>query len=200
MKALFGLLLSSFILLLSACVTAPPPSPPDAAFAALNLSRVPVGPVTYATYQPNESCSLFIDEELRSALIIKLRLWGYDAFAVGNSIPRSFSAGAPPPPPSDSSPTEKMQSPGTEGILMVSIDEYREHNPCGLMEAGNPSITMGAVAALYAGSPSVEIWRNQARVEQGVNSGRDLIWLTTTRLIDQLLESLPAGPGWSKKR
>lgn len=202
MKALFGLLPSILILLLSACTTAPPPPPPppNAAFVALNLHIVNVGPVAYATYQPNQPCSLFIDEELRSALKLKLRLWGYDAVTIGNSVTRSFSAESPSALPRNSSPTEKVQSPGAEGLLMVSIDEYWEHNPCAMREEGNPSITMGAVAVLYAGNPSVEIWRNRARVEQSGNSGRDLIWFTTTRLTDQLLGSLPAGPGWTGKR
>ena len=93
-----------------------------------------------------------------------------------------------------------MQSPGAQSLLMLWIDEYWEHNPCGLMEAGKPSITMGAVAVLYAGSPWVEVWRSRAQIEQNGSADRDLIWLTTARLTDQLLGPWPAGPGWIEKR
>jgi hypothetical protein len=71
---------------------------------------------------------------------------------------------------------------------------------CGWWQ-GPQYLTMGAVAVLYAGSPSVEVWRGRALIEeQGTYSASDLIWLSTTRLVDQLLRSLPAGPGWTGHR
>jgi hypothetical protein len=199
MKALFGLLLVFSTLLLPACATAPQPPSADPAFATLNIRSVAVGLVAFATYQPSEHCSLFIDDDLRSALVRELRRRGYDAFSVGKSVPRSFAAGSPPPLPGDPPPAGPIPSPGVEGLLEVWIDEYFENTLCGW--EGPKYLTMGAEAILYAGSPPVEVWRGRARAaEHGYYSPNDLIWLTTTRLTDGLLRSLPAGPGWTGQR
>jgi hypothetical protein len=200
MKTLLTLLLAVLIFLLPACATAPPPPSPASAYATLNINSVAVGPVAYATYQPDAQCTVSIDDDLRVALVLGLTSRGYDAFAVGNSVPRSFAAGSPPPQPGDLPPVGPVPSSDVNGLLSVWIEEYWEHNPCGVMEAGDPSITMGAVAVLYAGSPPVEVWRSRARSEQRGHSGRDLIWLATTRLTDQLLKSLPAGTGRAGQR
>jgi hypothetical protein len=194
-----GLLVAGLTLLLAACATAPPPPPPDPAFAALGLRSVAVGPVLYATYQPGEHCSAFIDEEVRSALVRELRRRGYDAFAAGNSVPRSFAAGTPAPLPGDPPPVGPLPSPGVQGVLEVWIEEYFENSLCGW--EGPKYLTMGAVAVLYAGSPPVEVWRGRARAaEHGYYPANNLIWLTTLRLSDGLLQPLPAGPGWSGAR
>ena len=199
MKALLGLLLSVLPLLLSACATAPPPPSPDPAFAALNIRSLAVGPVSYATYQPNEYFNTFIDEDLRSTLVRELRRRGYEAFTLGNSVPRSFTSGSPPPSPGDPPPAGPVSLSGAEGLLSVWIEEYWENNLA--IGWGPQYLTMGAVAVLYAGSPPVEVWRSRARsAEQGPYTSRDLIWLTTSRLTDQLLGSLPAGPGWTGQR
>ena len=200
MKALFGLLLALSTLLLLACAMAPPIPAADPTFATLNINSVAVGPVAYATYQPDAQCTAFIDDDLRTALVLALTYRGYEAFAVGNSVPRSFAAGSPPPQPGDLPPVGPVPPPDVNSLLSVWIEEYWEHNPCGVMEAGDPSITMGAVAVLYAGSPPVEVWRGRARSEQRGHASRDLIWLTTSRLTDQLLKSLPAGTGWAGQR
>ena len=92
-----------------------------------------------------------------------------------------------------------MPLPGAEGLLEVWIDEYWENTLCGW--DGPKYLTMGAVAALYTGAPPVEVWRSRGRAaEQGDYEARDLMWLTTARLTDQLLGSLPAGPGWPGPR
>lgn len=180
-------------LLLSACAKSPPPPPPDPAFAALGLRRIVIGPVAYATYQPNEMCSVFIDEDLRSALGRKVRRIGYPAITVGNSVPRSFSAGTPAPTAGAPFPDGPAPSQTGEAVLLTWIDEYWENTLCGW--EGPKYLTMGAVAVLYAGSPPREVWRGQARVaEQGDYTARDLIWLATSRLADRLLVKLPAGP------
>ncbi len=194
-------LLLAAALLLAGCVSAaaPPPPPPDPGFAALGLHRVAVGPVAYATHQPGESCSTFIDEDLRSALVRELRRRGYEAFAVGNSVPRSFAAGPPPPMPGEPPPAGPVPSPSVPGVLLVWIEEYWENTLCGW--EGPKYLTMGAVGVLYADSPPREVWRGRARdAEQGDYRSGDLIWLTTTRLTEQLLASLPAGPDWSARR
>ena len=199
MKALHGVLIPVLTLLLSACATAPPPPPPDPAFAALNIRSVAVGPVAAATYQPGEHCSLFIDEELRSALVRELRRRGYDAFTVDNSTLQSFAAGSHPHPPGDSPPTGPAPSSSADGLLEVWINEYWDNSLCGW--EGPKYLTMGAEAVLYAGSPPVLVWRNRSRTaEQGPYTTRDLIWITTMRLTDQLLGSLPAGPRWEGQR
>ena len=199
MKVLHGVLIPILTLLLSACATAPPPPPPDPAFAALNIQNVAVGPVASATYQPGEHCSLFIDEDLRSALVRELRRRGYDAFTVDTSVPQSFAAGYTPPPPVDTPPAGPVPSPGAEGLLEVWIDEYWDNSLCGW--EGPKYLTMGAEAILYSGSPPVEVWRGRARTaEQGPYTTRDLIWITTLRLTDKLLGSLPAGPRWEEQR
>jgi hypothetical protein len=198
MNSRFLLLLAVSALLLAACAKVPPP-PPDPAFAALGLRSVAIGPIAYATHQPNESCSLFIDDDLRSALVRELRRRGYDAFATGNSVPRSFSAGSPPPLPGDPPPAGPAPSPGVDGLLSVWIEEYWENSLCGW--EGPKYLTMGAVAVLYAGSPPREVWRARARTaEQGDYLARNLIWLTTTRLSDGVLAAFPAGPGWAAQR
>lgn len=200
MKGQFGLLLAVLTMLLSACAKVSPPPPPDPVFASLNIRGVAVGPVASATYQPSEHCSLFIDEDLRSALVRELRRRGYDAFTVGNSLPRSFSTGSPPPLPGDPPSAGQVPSPEGEGLLAVWIDEFWENSLCSNWE-GPKYLTLGAEAVLYAGSPPVEVWRSRARnAEQGPYTARDLIWLTTARLTDQLLGSLPAGPGWPGQR
>jgi hypothetical protein len=187
-------------LLLSACVAAsPPPLPVDPGFAALGIHSIAVSPVAYATYQPDEMCSTFIDEELRSALVRELRRRGYDAFAVGNSVPRTFAAGSPPPLPNDPPPAGPAPSPGVQGVLQVWIEEYWENTLCSW--EGPKYLTMGAVGVLYAGTPPREVWRHRGRdAEQGDYRSFDLIWLTTTRLAEQLLASLPAGPGMPGQR
>jgi hypothetical protein len=200
MNVQFGMWFAILTLLLSACTTAPLPPLPNPVFAALNIRSVAVGPIASATYQPSEQCSLYIDEDLRSALVRELRRRGYEAFAVGNSLPRSFSDGSPPPLPGVPPPTGQVSSPGGDGLLVVWIDEFWENSLCSNWE-GPKYLTMGAEAVLYAGSPPVEVWRSRARnAEQGPYTARDLIWLTTARLTDQLLGSLPAGSGWSGQR
>lgn len=193
------MLLAGLLLIGAACARPLSPPPADPAFAALGLRTIGVGPVAYATYQPGEMCSTFIDEELRSTLVRELRRRGYDAFAVGNSVPRSFSAGSPAPLPGDPPPAGSVLSPGEEGLLLVWIEEYWENTLCGW--EGPKYLTMGAVGVLYAGSPPREVWRHRARAaEQGDYRARDLIWITTDRVTDRLLESLPAGPGWTGPR
>ena len=190
-------ILTGVALLCAACARPLDPPVPSAAFAAHGIRSVAVGPVAYATSQPNESCSIFIDEDLRSALVRELRRRGYDAFAVGNSVPRSFSAGTPPPLPGDPPPDGPMPSPGVQGLLSVWIEEYFENTLCGW--EGPKYLTMGAVAVLYAGSPPVEVWRGRGRAaEQGGYPARELMWLTTSRVTDGLLQSLPAVQGWQR--
>jgi hypothetical protein len=194
MKWLSGLILT---LLLSACAVAPWPPSPDPTFASFKIRRVAVGPVAYATYQPNEPCTLFIDEDLRSAVVLELQRRGYDALASGASVPRSFAAGSPPPGRGDPPPAGLV--PSAEGLLSVWIDTYWEHSPCGAFLGEQQYLTIGAVAVLYAGSPPVEVWRGNALVaEQGTYGASELIWLTTTRLTERLLGSLPAGSKWTK--
>jgi hypothetical protein len=189
--------LTGMALLCAACARPIDPPVPSAAFAAHGIRSVAVGPVAYATNQPNEPCSTFIDEDLRSALVRELRRRGYDAFAVGNSVPRSFSAGSPPPLPGDPPPDGPVPSPGVQGLLSVWIEEYFENTLCGW--EGPKYLTMGAVAVLYAGSPPVEVWRGRARAaEQGGYSARELMWLVTSRLTDGLLQTLPAAQGWQR--
>jgi len=92
-----------------------------------------------------------------------------------------------------------MPSPSVPGVLLVWIEEYWENTLCGW--EGPKYLTMGAVGVLYADSPPREVWRGRARdAEQGDYRSGDLIWLTTTRLTEQLLASLPAGPDWSARR
>jgi len=187
------------VLLCAACAKPVAPPPPSAAYAALGLQSVAVAPVAYATYQPGESCSTFIDEDLRSAVVRELRRRGYDAFATGNSVPRSFAAGTPPPLPGDPPPDGPVPSLGVQGVLRVWIEEYWENTLCGW--EGPKYLTMGAVGVLYAGSPPVEVWRHRARVaEQGYYSARELMWLVTSRVSDDLLQTLPAAGGSSGSR
>lgn len=182
-------------LLLSACASSFPPPPADPAFAALGLRTVAIGPVAYATYQPGEVCSAFIDEDLRSAVALELRRRGYEAVAVGNRVPRSFSGGTPSPLPGDLPPGGPELPAGTQGVLEIWLEEYFENTLCGW--EGPKYLTMGAVGVLYAGSPPVEVWRGRARsAEHGYYAPNELIWLTTSRLAEQLLGSLPAGPAW----
>jgi hypothetical protein len=189
-------LLLGTALFLAACAKPLSPPPPDPAFAALGLHNVAVGPVAYATHQPNEPCSLFIDEDVRSALVRKLRVLGYEANTTGNSVPRTFAAGLPHPLPGDPPPAGLVSIAGGQGVLQVWIEEYWENTLCGW--EGPKYLTIGAVGVLYAGSPPREVWRNRARAaEQGGYQPIDLIWLTTTRLTDQLLGTLPAGPQWA---
>ena len=181
-------------LLLAGCAAPLPPPPADPAFAALGLRSVVVAPVAYATHQPGEACSTFIDEELRSAVVRELRRRGYDAFAVGKSVPRSFSAGTPPPLPGDPPPADPVPSAGVQGILQVWIEEYWENSLCGW--EGPKYLTIGAVGVLYAGSPPREVWRGWARsAEQGYASARELMWLATSRLSEAVLRELPAAAG-----
>lgn len=181
-------------LLCMACAQVSPPPPADPVFAALGLRHIDVGPVAYATYQPSEACSLFIDEELRSALVREARRRGYTAEAIGHSVPRTFAMGAAAPRPGDPPPADRLPSRREGGVLLVWIDEYWENSLCG---GDAPKyLTMGAVAVLYAGSPPREVWRGRGRAaEQGSYVARELIWLTTSRLTDRLLAALPAGPG-----
>ena len=190
-------------LLLAGCATLQPPPAapplPDPAFVALDIRSVAVAPIAYATYQPTEMCSTFIDEELRSAVVRGLRSRGYDAFTVGSSVPRSFAAGSSPPLPGEPSPDGPLPSAGVQGVLRVWIEEYFENTLCGW--EGPKYLTMGAVGVLYAGAPPREVWRGRARAaEQGDYRSRDLIWLATSRVADRLLRSLPAGPGWRQPR
>lgn len=179
-------------LLSVACAPAPSYPPPDPVFAALGLRRIDVGPVDYATNQPNEPCSLFIDEELRSTVVREIRRRGYPAAAVGNSVPRTFASGSPAPLPGAPPPAGLSRSGSGDGVLLIWIDEYWENSLCGW--EGPKYLTMGAVGILYADSPPREVWRGRARAaEQGDYASRDLIWLTTSRLTDRLLKTLPAG-------
>jgi hypothetical protein len=189
------MVLAGLLLFGTACARPPlPPAPaPTPAFAALRLHRIVVGPVAYATYQPNEPCSLFIDEEVRSAQVRELRRRGYSAYTVGKSVPRTFANGPPPPAPGVVPIEVESWPAGADGLLLVWVEEYWENTLCGW--EGPKYLTIGATAALYAGSPPREVWRGRGRVEgQGMHGARDLIWLTTTRLTDQLLGSLPAVP------
>ncbi|MCM2264930.1 MAG: hypothetical protein NDI73_07045 [Desulfuromonadales bacterium] len=191
--------LAGLLLLGAACARPVLPPPADLAFAALGLRSIAVGPIGYATHQPGEMCSTFIDEDLRSALVRELRRRGYDAFAVGNRVPRSFSAGSPSPLPGDPPPAGSLLSAGGEGLLQVWIEEYWENTLCGW--EGPKYLTMGAVGILYAGSPPREVWRSRSRAEEhGDYRAHDLIWITTERVTDRLLASLPAGPGWTGPR
>jgi hypothetical protein len=192
MKALSGLMLA---LLLTACATALRPPAADPTFASYHIRNIAVGPVAYATYQPNEPCTLFVDEDLRSALVRELRRRGYEAFTSGDSVPRSFAAGSPPPNPGDAPPAEL--APGVDGLLSVWIDRYWEHTVCGNYLGEKQYLTMGAVAVLYAGAPPVEVWRGRAlAAEEGAYGTNVLMWLTTTRLTERMLAALPAGPEW----
>lgn len=189
-------------LLLAACgLFQPPPAPPppDRAFVALGLRSVAVGPINWATYQPGEMCSTFIDEDLRSALARELRRHGYAAQMVGNSVPRSFAPGTPPPAPGEPPPLEVVPSSAEEGVLRVWIEEYFENTLCG--GEAPKYLTMGAVGVLYAGTPPREVWRGQARDEEsGGYSAQEIMGLTTVRLTDRLLATLPMGPGWTEAR
>ena len=186
-----SLLLTAALALAACGPAAPPPPPADPAFAALGLHTVAVAPVAYATYQPGEMCSAFIDEDLRSALVRELRRRGYQAFAVGGSVPRSFAAGDAPPPPGAPLPAESLPSPGTPVLLHVWIEEYFENTLCEW--EGPKYLTMGAVGVLYAGSPPQEVWRGRVRVaEQGGYPARELMWLVTSRVSEGLLQTLPA--------
>lgn len=189
MPRLFALLAATS--LLAACVPSSQPPPADPALVALNLHTVAVDAVAYATYQPGEGCSVFIDEDLRSALASEMRRRGYEVVVVGNSVPRSFAGGTPAPRPGDLPPDVPKLPAGTQGVLKVWIEEYFENTLCG--REGPKYLTMGAVAVLYAGSPPVEVWRRRGRsAEHGDYTPNELIWLTTSRLVEQLLESLPA--------
>ena len=189
-------------LALAGCGLVPPPAlppPPDPAFAALGIRSVAVGPVGWATSQPSEMCSAFIDEELRSSLVREMRHRGYQAFIVGNSVPRSFAPGSPAPLPGDPPPAEPFPSPGVQGVLQIWIEEYWENSLCGW--EGPKYLTMGAVGILYAGSPPREVWRSRGRAaESGDYRSRDLMWLTTSRVTDRMLQSMPAGPGFAERR
>lgn len=186
-------------LLVSSCAMPQLPQPPDPAFAAMGLKHIIIGPVAYATYQPNEMCSVFIDEELRSAVGREVRRIGYPATTIGNSVPRSFATGAPAPAAGAAIPPGPAPSRPGEGVLLTWIDEYWENTLCG--REGPKYLTMGAVAILYAESPPREIWRGQAHVaEQGDYTARDLIWLTTSQLAGRLLATLPAGPDFAAPR
>ncbi len=186
-------------LLLAACATSSPPPLPDPAFVALGLHTVALDPVIYATHQPGEVCSAFIDEDLRSAVARELRRRGYAVVVVGDSVPRSFAGGTPSPLPGTPLPGTSELPAATQGVLEVWVEEYFENTLCGW--EGPKYLTMGAVGVLYAGSPPVEVWRGRARsAEQGSYTPRELIWLTTSRLAEQLLGSLPAGPAWVGQR
>lgn len=195
MNVLPGLLLAALTLLLPGCAKAPPPHPPDPAFAALHIGSVAVVPVASATYQPGEHCSLSIDEELRSALVRELRRRGYHAFTMESSVPQIAAAGVSPPLLGNSPSDKVVSSTPADSRLEVWIDDYWDNSLCGW--EGPKYLTIGAEAVLYVDSPPREVWRNRARTaEQGPYTTRDLIWVTTTRLTEQLLGSLPAGPGW----
>lgn len=183
--------------LLMACTPhaslSPASAPSFPRFSTGDIRSIVVGPVAYATYQPGEMCSAFIDEDLRSALVRELRRRSYEAFAVGNSVPRSFSAGESPPLPGESPPAGPLLSPGTQGLLRVWIEEYFENSLCGW--EGPKYLTMGAVGVLYAGSPPQEVWRGRARVaEQGGYPAHELMWLVTSRVSEALLNDLPVAP------
>ena len=191
-------LLLALGLVLAGCGLAPPP-PPAPAFAALGMRSVAVGPVGWSTAQPNEICSTFIDEELRSSLVREMRRRGYQAFSVGDSVPRSFAPGPSPPLPGDLPPAGPLPSPGVQGVLRVWIEEYWENTLCGW--EGPKALTMGAVGILYAGSPPREVWRARGRAAESGNSrSRDLMWLTTSRVTDRMLQSMPAGPEFADRR
>lgn len=173
--------------------------PASPALPTLGLHTIAVAPVAYATYQPGEMCSAFIDEELRSALVRELRRRNYQAVAVGDSVPRSFAAGERLPRPGDPSPTDLLPSPETQGMLKVWIEEYFENTLCGW--EGPKYLTVGVVGVLYAGSPPQEVWRGRARVaEQGGYQTRDLMWLVTSRVSEALLKELPAGQDGPSRR
>lgn len=191
--------LAGLLLLAAACARLPAPPPADPAFAALAVRGIAVGPVDYATRQPDGFCSLFIDEELRSAVARELRRRGYAVQSVGASVPRSFAAGTPPPSPGDL-PAAVAQTPAdADALLLVWIDEYWDNTLCGW--EGPKYLTMGAAGVLYAGSPPREVWRGLARIEARRDCCADeLIWLTTSQLADRMLATLPAGPEWSAPR
>ncbi len=187
------------VLILAACARPVEPPQPTAAFAALDIGRVAIGPVAYAVRQPDEKCSAFIDEDIRSAVARTVNDRGYQTVAVGESVARSFAPGPPPPAPGVVPPAAASLPEGADALLQVWIEEYWENSLCGW--EGPKYLTIGAVGALYAGSPPREVWRGQARAEeQGYYRGRDLIWVTTTRLATGLMMSLPAGPDWPGKR
>lgn len=186
------LVLLPIMVLFAGCAAVPLPPPDDPAFAALGIRSVAVAPVAYATSQPGEMCSAFIDEDLRSTLVRELRGRGYDAFPAGESVPRSFSQGTPPPLPDEPLSGGLIPSAGVQGVLQVWIEEYFENTLCGW--EGPKYLTIGAVGVLYAGSPPREVWRHRARAEEsGYYSPRELIWLTTSRATERLLATLPAG-------
>jgi hypothetical protein len=169
------------------------------ALPTLGLRTIAVSPVAYATYQPGEMCSAFIDEDLRSALVRELRRRSYEAFAVGGSVSRSFSAGERLPRPGEPPPAGLLPSPDTQGVLRVWIEEYFENTLCGW--EGPKYLTIGAVGILYAGSPPQEVWRGRARVaEQGGYPARELMWLVTSRVSEALLQELPAAAGGELRR
>lgn len=195
-KLLAGVLAGA---VLGACAVVPPPQPADPAVAALELRGIAVAPVAYATYQPGEMCSAFIDEELRSALVRELRRRGYESFAVGGSVPRSFAPGERPPLPGDPWSGVPLLPPGAPAILRVWIEEYFENTLCG--REGPKYLTMGVVGVLYAGSPPREVWRGRARVaEQGGHMPGDLMWLVTSRVSERLLQPLPVAADGPSRR
>ena len=196
-------LLGGLTLLLAGCApqTSLPHPMAEASPAApsLALHSIAVAPVAYATHQPGETCSAFIDEELRSALVRELRRRSYVASASGESVPRSFSAGEKLPLPGDPPPADSLPSSATSGVLKVWIEEYFENTLCGW--EGPKYLTMGVVGVLYADSPVREVWRGRARVaEQGGYQARDLMWLVTSRASEALLKELPVAADEALRR
>jgi hypothetical protein len=188
------LVLLLVLALAAGCAQPVEPLRPTPEFAALGIGRVAVGPVAFAVAQPTEKCSMFIDEDLRSALVRTVRRHGYEAGSAGEMVPRSFAIGPPPPLPGVVPAAVDPLPGGVDGVLQVWVDEYWENSLCGW--EGPKYLTIGATAALYAGAPPREVWRGTARIEgQGYYRGNELIWVTTTRLAEALLATLPAGPG-----
>lgn len=195
-------LLGGLALLLAACapgrVSAPPPpaAPPAAhaahAIAALGLRNVAVGTIAYAVDLPEGACSAYVVGTLHSTLQQKLQRYGYSVGSASGSAPRPSSPDFPPPP--GVVPPEVPFLPvGTDGLLLIWLEEYWENSLC---EWTSPKyLTVGAVGILYAGLPPVEVWRQRARIDgMGSYQARELITRTTSRLTDGLLGEWPIVP------
>jgi hypothetical protein len=192
-------LLGGLALLLAACapgrITAPPPPaapPATPAIAALGLRNVAVGSIAYAVDLPGGACSAYVVGTLHGTLQQKLQRYGYAVVSSTGSVPRPSSLEFPPQP-GEVPPEVQFLPVGTDGLLLVWLEEYWENSLC---EWTSPKyLTVGAVGVLYAGLPPVEVWRQRARIDgMGSYQARELITRTTGRLTDLLLGEWPIVP------
>ena len=154
-------LLGGLALLLAACApstaTAPqsPVSLPAAnPIAALGLRSVAVGSIAYAVDLPEGACSAYVVGTFHGMLQQKLKRFGYTVVSSSGSAPRpSFPEF--PPQPGVVPPEVQFLPVGTDGLLLIWLEEYWENSLC---EWTSPKyLTAGAVGVLYAGLPPVEV-------------------------------------------